>query len=152
MDVINIIVVDAGHADSGSITEMFESDADINVVVSTDDIFKATKLVMQHRPDLLLVEASQLHGADASLVSLLYDCSPETKVVLLTDDTSDDDVLACLIEGAKGYLNRHQTPEVFAKMVKAIYHGEAWVPRTMVALLIDNIAMFNHGALAVATH
>lgn len=52
MDMINIIV-DANSTDKESITELFDSDSDINVAVEIDDVFKTTKLITEYRPDLL---------------------------------------------------------------------------------------------------
>lgn len=74
-----------------------------------------------------------------SFIELLITASPTSRLIIVTNNQSDDQILACLLAGAKGYQDVSQLPFFADKLIQAIDNDEAWISRQMVAKLIDAI-------------
>ncbi len=75
----------------------------------------------------------------AGYIDLLLSHSPATSIVVVGDNLQDEEVLGCLLAGAKGYQNSGQLSSYIGKIVQVILDGEAWVSRRMTARLLDAI-------------
>jgi DNA-binding NarL/FixJ family response regulator len=62
---------------------------------------------------------------------------PESAVVILTVSRSDDDVFDALRAGASGYLLKDMDAARLPIALKGVLKGEAALPRTLVARLVD---------------
>ena len=74
------------------------------------------------------------------LIPALRQKSPQTKVILLTDGASEARTLEALAHGARGYLDKALLTTFLARAVRVVDAGEAWVPRKMVARIMDRLA------------
>jgi two-component system secretion response regulator SsrB len=92
------------------------------------------------KPRLLLLNESVLAGDGVSMLSLIRDKSPSTKVLLLTERASEGRILDVLAGGAQGYLAMKVLPALLVKAIVAVDSGEAWVPRKMVDKIIRRLA------------
>ena len=64
---------------------------------------------------------------------------PESKIVVLTVSTSEDDVFAALMAGASGYLLKNMSAERLPAALHGILEGEAAVPRALGRRLIEEL-------------
>ena len=92
-------------------------------------------------PRILLLDLSvSIRGGLAVLRAFRRD-SPRTKVILLTGRVAEARMLDVLSRGARGYLKWKALRPFLAKAVRLVDAGEAWVPRRMVAKLIERFAL-----------
>jgi DNA-binding NarL/FixJ family response regulator len=106
-----------------------------NITAIEDVVARIRRL----NPRILLANLKQCTDADcAMLVSLRREC-PETLVVLLADESAqqEDLVMQALARGARGYLSPEVDSFYLSKAVNVISRGEAWVPRKMLSKIID---------------
>ena len=64
---------------------------------------------------------------------------PRTKIVMLTVSREDRDLFAALRAGASGYLLKEMDPARLPHALNDVLNGEAALPRTLVARLIDEL-------------
>ena len=58
----------------------------------------------------------------------------------MTDGASEARTLEALAHGARGYLDKALLTTFLARAVRVVDAGEAWVPRKMVARIMDRLA------------
>lgn len=95
-------------------------------------------------PRILLANLKQCIDEDcAMLVSLRREC-PETLVVLLADESvqQEDRVMLALASGARGYLSPEADSHHLLKAVHVIDRGEPWVPRKMLGKIMDQVLLW----------
>ncbi len=112
--------------------------AEDDVTFYSDEI-EALNAVELLLPGLVLLNFAVRGTETASYVDLLLSYSPATSIVVVGDDLQDEEVLGCLLVGAKGYQNSRQLPIYIGKIIQAIAGGQAWISRRMTARLLDAI-------------
>jgi DNA-binding NarL/FixJ family response regulator len=91
---------------------------------------------MRLRPDICLLDV-HMPGSGIRAAAAIYESVPATTIVMLTVSRSDGDLFAALKAGAAGYLVKDADPSRLAHALGAVLDGEAALPRTLVARLIE---------------
>ena len=84
------------------------------------------------KPRILLLDLTLARGMGTSLLPLIRQRSPDTKVILLVVCTSEALIIEALSHGAPGYLDERSLYVFLEKAVRVVDAGEAWVPRRIV--------------------
>jgi len=92
------------------------------------------------KPDILLFDLKLGKSGGVAPLLLIRARSPQTKVILLTGRVTDGQILTAISQGARGYLEPSRLRPFLIKAVRAVHAGETWVPRAMVAKIIDRLA------------
>lgn len=108
-----------------------------------DDEIQAINAAEALKPELILLCYAMRREETPAYIDLLLSLSSSTSIVLIGDGLSDQQVLSCLLVGAKGYLNSSDLSAYIGKILKVIPLGEAWVTRRLTARLLDFIRMHN---------
>jgi len=120
-------------------------------MTAIEDVIAMTRLL---NPRILFANMKQCAEADgAMLLSLRREC-PETLVVLLTDESvqQENQIMQALARGARGYLNLEADPILISKAVRVIDRGEVWVPRKMLGKIMDQMLHWCHGGTTQIIH
>jgi DNA-binding NarL/FixJ family response regulator len=117
--------------------------AGVAVVAEAGDAAGAVAAVRRRRPELCFVDA-RLRGGGIAAASEIASCSPATSVIVLSEQGSEDELLAALRGGAKGYLPKDVGPAGLARAARAALDGEAPLPRALTARLVEELR-FRHG-------
>jgi len=128
--------------------------AEADVTFFNDEIL-GLNAVEKQLPALVFLNFALRGEETAAYVELLMANCPTTSIVVIGTELSDEQILDCLVAGAKGYQNTRELPQYIEKIIKAIAKDEAWITRRMTAYLLDfirsqNFAMPNN--LAAYTH
>jgi DNA-binding NarL/FixJ family response regulator len=92
------------------------------------------------KPSVLVLDAALLDGDVLLLLPLIRRKSPGTRVLLLTDHAPEARTLDTLSLGAWGYLEKTAVRAYLPRAVRVVAAGQAWVPRKMVARIMDHLA------------
>jgi DNA-binding NarL/FixJ family response regulator len=129
-----VIADDHAHV-RGQVREALEAGGCF-VVAEGATADEAITLAVQHRPDVALLDihmpGNGIHAARRITREL-----PSTIVVMLTQSDEDEDLFDSLRAGASGYLVKSGNPAKLADTLRAVLAGEAALPRTLVARLIE---------------
>ena len=88
------------------------------------------------RPGRLFVEA-QLAGGGLRGIAEILAVSPRVAVVVVAEETDEEEFLDAVRLGAAGYVLASIAPASLAKVVQAVMVGEAAIPRSLVIPLIE---------------
>ncbi|MEU4604537.1 response regulator transcription factor [Kribbella sp. NPDC023972] len=101
---------------------------------------EAVRFTQEHQPDVVLLDIHMPGGgirAAAEISRLL----PEIAIVMLTVSRDDSDLFDSLRAGASGYLLKDTDPERLPAALRGVLSGEAAIPRTLVARILDEFRM-----------
>ena len=99
----------------------------------------ATSVAEAVEPDVVVID---IDGAGRDAVRIASDFAgavPGCAIILLTDDPEDDLVRDALLAGAAGVLRRNVSARALSRTVCGAAAGEAAVPRSAQALLLDQL-------------
>jgi DNA-binding NarL/FixJ family response regulator len=107
-----------------------------NVAASDDEVARIKRL----KPLVLLVNLNLFNDEDYTLLlSLRREC-PEALIILLADDSvQENKIIQALEIGARSYLKYETVQLHLSKAIRAVGRGEAWVPRKMLGEILDRV-------------
>ena len=135
-----VVIADLEKAGRATCRRLLQPEKKIRVVGEARSGPGAMAATVRLKPRVLLLDRSLVGGKGAALVSPILEKSPDTRIILLTERASDASILDALSQGAVGCLAKKRLPTFLVKAVRAVDAREAWVPRVMVARLIDRLA------------
>lgn len=143
MQAITVAIADDDGEERAKYEHALQGAQGIRVLteISTDesDITRIRRL----NPRVLLVSLKEATDADCAMLNSLRGKCPEMRVILFTDASviQEDQVMQALAKGAHGYLNLEAGPAHISKAIHVINQGEAWVPRSMLGKVMDQICI-----------
>jgi DNA-binding NarL/FixJ family response regulator len=130
-----VLIADDHPPTRAGIRSALEQDGFV-VCAEVGDAPSAVEAAVRERPDLCLLDI-HMPGSGISAARDISARVPESAVVVLTVSRNDDDVFDALRAGASGYLLKDMDPKRLPLALKGVLHGEAALPRTLVARLVD---------------
>lgn len=109
----------------------------LTVCAEAGDAAEALAAARSVRPDVCLLDVEMPGGGLAAAAQILAEL-PQTKVVLMATEQSDDDVLTCVRVGASGYLVKTLDEERLPQILLDVAAGEVAFPRTLMRRLVDS--------------
>jgi DNA-binding NarL/FixJ family response regulator len=97
---------------------------------------EAVALARRESPDVCILD-TRLPGGGIAAAARIHADRPEVSIVMLTASSSDEDLFDALRAGALGYLLKSTNPARLHHAVRGVLAGEAAIPRTLVARLVD---------------
>jgi DNA-binding NarL/FixJ family response regulator len=109
---------------------------DIEVVDAVEDGSLAVQAVLDHRPQVVLMDLSMPEMDGTTATRHVLDAAPDTRVVVLTSFSDAEQVTRALSAGAVGYLLKDAEPDVLVRAIRdAAAGGAPLSPRAATALL-----------------
>ncbi|RIP37346.1 DNA-binding response regulator [Staphylococcus gallinarum] len=116
---------------------------DMEVVGTAADGVEAYQKVMQHKPDVLIMDLSMPPGESGLIAtSKISDSFPETKILILTMHDDEEYLFHVLRNGAKGYILKNAPDEQLLLAVRTIYQGETYIDTKLTTSLVKEFV--NH--------
>ena len=113
-------------------------DFNIDVVYFSDEI-QALNAAEQCQPEMIFLNYLIRGEQTPEYIQLLLGVARASKLVVIGNDTSEEEIFRCLLTGAKGYQDKQQLPDYINKLIQVVAEGEAWISRKMVARVLDTI-------------
>jgi two-component system nitrate/nitrite response regulator NarL len=88
------------------------------------------------QPDVMLLDLSLDDLSGPAGIAGLLSFSPATHLIALSHQPNDEEGIAALRAGARGYCNAYIDPRLLAKAVTTVQNGEAWVGRRLTDRLV----------------
>jgi DNA-binding NarL/FixJ family response regulator len=136
---ITVLIAEHTKSKRAACLRLLEKEKGIQVVGEARSSLEAFVASARHRPDILFLDLNLAGKGGMSVLPALRWKSPETKVILLTRDAAETLILEALSFGARGYLEEESMSTFFAKAVRLVYAGEAWIPRRMIAGIVAHL-------------
>ena len=111
----------------------------IEVVAEAPDAERALAIVLDHRPEVILVDIDLPGMNGVQLVRELAPRLPDSHIVMLTGSADRDDLLTAIRHGASGYLTKDTSPDGLVRAILGIRHGDLPMPRSLAAQLVRDL-------------
>jgi len=123
---IRVIVADDHPLFLDGLVATLSSDEGLDVVGSARDADGAVALATTSHPDLALLDIA-MPGGGVDAARRIGEASPETRVVMLTSSEDQDDLIAAMNAGAKGYVLKGIAGRDLREVLRSIHDGNAYV-------------------------
>lgn len=111
---------------------------DMEVVDTAADGREAYQKVMQHKPDVLIMDLSMPPGEFGLIAtSKIAESFPDTKILILTMYDDEEYLFHVLKNGAKGYILKNAPDEQLVLAVRTVYQGDTYVDMKMTTSLVN---------------
>lgn len=125
-----------------SIRERWHSALDTHVQLQQAVGLRQTEqLLNAQRIDLIVLDSGLLGSTVAETLARLTVNAPDVRVLLMDKGIKDTDRVAAIKVGVVGYCDYNAPASTVFKAVIAIRNGEVWLPRALIAQLIDTFSI-----------
>jgi DNA-binding NarL/FixJ family response regulator len=149
MTTIRLLLADA-HAATRAGLRMALSGDPFTIVAEAPDAATAVTAAVSERPDVCVLDADMPGGVAAATAEITRRCEG-TEVVVLAADRDDGQMLEVVRAGAMGYLLKGMDPDRLRYAIIGVTNGEAAVPRTLVARLMQEFRVRERRRALVGT-
>ncbi len=125
-DRIRVIVADDHPLFREGVVRSLDAASDLEVVGQASDAAGALRLAQQLLPDVALLDVT-MPGGGIRAASDISTAAPATKIVMLTVSEDEDDLLAAMKAGARGYSLKGVSAEELATVVRSVHAGDVYV-------------------------
>ena len=119
--------------------QLFRAQKDWTVVARCQDGAETLRAVRQHRPDVLLLDIRMPAPDGLEVIRALQEDSLPTRIVLLTAELSEDDVLEAMRLGVKGVVLKEMSPQTLMECVRNVADGGQWIERRALTRALDKM-------------
>jgi len=134
---ITVVLVDDERIIRGALTQSLTS-AGFDIVAEAANAQDAIKLVVDLRPDVVLMDLRLPDRAGVKTVEQITLLAPASRVLILTR-TEENRVVEAIVAGASGYILKTASPEEIIAAVKATAGGEAVISSQIAGKLLQRI-------------
>ena len=105
------------------VRRLLEDEVDLRVVAEAANAADALKLVLEHRPDLLLMDVGMPGPSSFEAARIIDEKCPTTRVVFLTMHEDQEYVVQGLQAGAAGYLLKDTPAHQLIEALREVHAG-----------------------------
>ncbi|SOD99489.1 response regulator transcription factor [Blastococcus haudaquaticus] len=121
--MIRVVIADDHPAFRAGLRLLLQ-DSGLDVVAEAPDGPAAVDAVIEHRPDVALLDLKMPGLTGVEVTGRLHEVAPETRVLVLTMIEADETVLAAIRAGAWGYLLKGAGQEEIERAVRSVADGQ----------------------------
>lgn len=137
---MKIVIVDDHVLFREGLAAIIGSEPDIEIVGQAGSVQEAVELARDLKPEMILMDFGLPDGTGAEATRAILSEHPTCKVVFLTMSEEDEDLLAAVRSGAKGYLLKNMRPSKLVSSLRSVQRGESALSRSMTLRLMEELA------------
>jgi DNA-binding NarL/FixJ family response regulator len=144
---IRCVIVDDHEMLRYGVRRLLEDAPDFTVVGEADNAAEALKLVLEHRPDLVLLDISMPGMSSFEAGRLIEEHCTGTRIVYLTMHEDREYVQQALRSGASGYLLKDTPAPLLLRSLREVHRGERSLSPQIQTKLRDDAIQPNQAVL-----
>ena len=146
---ISVLLADDHARTRALVRAALERTGDFRICAEAADAAGAVEGAKREQPDVCLLDIN-MPGNGIAAATQITGALPGTSVVMLTVSRQDEDLFDALRAGASGYLLKGMDEATIGDALQRVLAGEAMLPGTLVARLVDEFRDREHRRVAVA--
>ena len=145
---IRILVVDDHQSFLWGMVKLIESDSPTMTVIGTAaDISETVVVAQREQPDIILLDID-LNGVN-SLDSMPLLREVTSAVVLILTGVRDPETHdRAILSGARGVVQKEESPEIILKAIRKVYEGEIWLGRAATGRVLSKLLGQSHNPVS----
>jgi two-component system, NarL family, nitrate/nitrite response regulator NarL len=120
---IKVVLVDDHPLVLGGLEQLLSSGTEFKVVAACDSVEAGYEAVMEHQPDVLVLDLMLPGEGGLALLGKLEPNKPPA-VIVLTAVQDEDLLLDAARLGARGIVLKAMAPRILEESIRAVYNGE----------------------------
>ncbi len=128
---IRIVIADDHPLILDALNNLFRLEKDFQVVAECRDGVDTMEAVRKYQPEILVLDI-RMPGKDG--LQVLWEINAEklqTRVVLLTAEMDEDQVMDAMRLGVKGIVLKEMAPKLLVQCIRQVNDGELWIERRL---------------------
>ena len=143
---VSIVVADDHPLFRGGVVLSLQEHGGFTVVAQAGTAEEAVAEVEAHMPDLVLLDIS-MPGSGLAAASQIACRFPAVAIVMLTVSEADDDLLAALKAGARGYALKGVAADELTGILQGVADGASYVPPALAGRVLAALQERGRGPL-----
>lgn len=136
--VIRVVLVDDHPLFREGVAASLQGAGGFAIVGQGGSADEALRLVRECEPHLVLLDLS-MPGGGLAAARAIAETAPEVAIVVLTVSEADDDILAALRAGAKGYVLKGVGSATLVEALRGVASGESYVSPSLAARILSEM-------------
>ena len=112
----------------------------IEVIGEAVNGVEAVEMALDLRPDIVLLDLVMPEMDGIQATARILECSPGSRVIILTSFGEEDQVIPAIQAGAHGYLLKDIAPDKLVQAIRNAYRGEVQLHPNIARQLMSTIA------------
>lgn len=131
MGPIKVVIADDHTLFREGLKRILSLEKDVLVVGEASRGDEVARVVDRSKPDVVLLDLKMPKGDVVQTLLELSEKNPNTKVLILTAYSEDENILNAAKGGARGYVLKGVSSAVLLQAIKAVHNGGFWVDKEM---------------------
>lgn len=123
--MIRVAIVDDHELVRRGLTDLIESDSELEVVAQAGSTFDGLQIIKKYLPDVAILDVRLPDGNGVELCREVQSQVSGVKVIMLTSYADDEALLGAILAGASGYVLKDIKGEIFLKSIHKVAAGES---------------------------
>jgi DNA-binding NarL/FixJ family response regulator len=128
---LRIFLVDDQTIFRESVIAVLSLQKDFQVTGQAGTVSEAKRLLPKSSADILLLDARLTDQSGLDLLAEMPSLCPLCKTIVMAEVESEDDAVQAMRLGARGFLLKHSSTELFLKCIRRVHTGEVWLDGQM---------------------
>jgi NarL family two-component system response regulator LiaR len=140
LDKIRVLIVDDHAVVRQGLRTFIDLQEDMTVVAEGGDGLEGVDLATRLQPDIVLLDLVMPNMDGIEATRQIHECSPNSKILILTSFGEDDKVFPAIRHGALGYLLKDIHPNDLVKAVRSANQGQVQLHPDIAKKLMDSVS------------
>lgn len=147
---IRLIIADDHPLIIDALDNLFSANPDFQVVARCADGDEALKKVRELLPDILVLDVRMPVRNGIEVARAMKEENIPTRIVILTAELDDDQLLEALREDVKGIVLKEMAPQILVQCIRRVHGGGQWLENISTRPALEKILQQEAGAREVA--
>ena len=137
--MIRVVIVDDHYVVREGLKGILAQYDDIEVVGEANDGVAGTQLVLEKRPDVVLMDLRMPRGDGVHATEQIKAQQPAIQILVLTTYESDNEIERAIVAGATGFLLKDTPRNTLVDAIRTVARGESTLSPRIAAKLLQKM-------------
>lgn len=147
---IRLVLADDHPLILDGLENLFHAEKEFDVLARCRDGLETLQAVRRHKPDVLVLDIRMPGKGGLEVAREIQKEELETRVVLLTAELDEGELLAAIRLGVQGIVLKEMAPQMLLRCIRKVHAGEQWIELQSAKQALEKMLRREAGAQAVA--